>query len=567
MRRITELCAVLAMVVSLVPLDVFAAWQADGTAVCTAVGTQDYPIPVLEGTGGAVITWQDTREGLSDVYAQRLDAFGDAQWQSGGVVVCDTVNGQMNPRAVSCGGSDAIIVWQDSRNGVHYDIYAQRLDGSGNAQWGKNGVAVCGAAGAQQRPRLVSDGVGGAIIVWEDYRSGSSYDVYAQRVDGSGNMQWAPDGVPVCTVAGDDRYPELTPDASHGATVVWQDYRSGTSYDIYAQRIDGSGGAVWTPNGIAVCALAYGQILAQITPDGVGGAIVAWQDYRNTANNDLYAQRLNALGVPQWTTDGVPISTAADHQAECRICADGAGGAIVAWQDRRTGGVYDIYAQRVDASGTTLWTANGAAVCQATNTQRYCQLTPDGAGGATIAWEDYRTGTSYDIYAQHVSATGTTSWTPDGVAVCAATLDQGNVQVASEGTAGALFVWSDARVVGRDVYAQRLNGSGQIVSVAPFAPELKACTLSQNAPNPFNPTTKIVFSLHDAALVRLCVYDIAGRPVRVLKEGVFDAGRYEAVWDGNDSSGDRVASGVYFCRLEAPDLPGAVESTKMVMIR
>jgi hypothetical protein len=555
------------MVVSLIPLNLFAAWQTDGTAVCTAVGSQDFPIPVLDGAGGAVVAWHDTRGGLSDIYAQRLDASGGAQWQSGGVVVCDTVSHQMNPRAVSCGGSDAIIVWQDSRNGVHYDIYAQRLDGSGNAQWGKNGVAVCGAAGAQQRPRLVSDGAGGAIIVWEDYRSGSNYDVYAQRVDGSGNMQWAPDGVPVCAAAGDDHYPELTPDASHGAIVVWQDYRSGSQYDIYAQRVDGSGSVVWTVNGVAVCVLNYGQIWPRITSDGAGGAIVAWQDYRSTANNDVYAQRLDALGVPQWTANGVPISAAADHQVECAIYADGAGGAIIAWQDRRTGGVYDIYAQRVDASGTALWTANGAAVCQAANTQRYCQLTPDGAGGATIAWEDYRTGTNYDIYAQHVSATGTTSWTPDGVAVCAATLDQGNVQVASDGTAGALFVWSDARVVGRDVYAQRLNDSGQIVSVAPFAPELNACTLSQNAPNPFNPATKITFSLQGAARVRLCVYDIAGRLVRVLEEGVFGAGRHEAVWDGNDSSGDRVASGVYFCRLEAPDLRGAVESTKMVMIR
>ncbi|MBN1504399.1 MAG: hypothetical protein JW952_04975, partial [Candidatus Eisenbacteria bacterium] len=381
-RRIPQLCALLAIVVSLVPLDVFAAWQADGTAVCAAAGTQDYPIPVLDGAGGTVITWQDTRAGSSDIYAQRLNASGDAQWASGGVAVCDTVNAQVDPRAVSWGVGGAVIVWQDYRNGTHYDIYAQRIDGSGNAKWGKNGVAVCAAAGAQQRPRLISDGMGGVVIVWEDYRSGVGYDVYAQRVDSYGNMEWTPDGVPICTVAGDARYPELTVDATYGALIVWQDCRGATSQDVYAQRVDGSGNVVWAVDGVAVCTLDYTQVLPQVTTDGAGGAIITWQDYRNTVNNDIYAQRLSGSGVAQWTANGVPISTAASHQAECRICADGAGGAVIAWQDRRTGGVYDIYAQRVDASGTPLWTADGAPVCQAANTQRFCQLTPDGAGGA-----------------------------------------------------------------------------------------------------------------------------------------------------------------------------------------
>src|SRR5690348_9693452 len=83
--------------------------------------------------------------------------------------------------------------------------------------------------------------------------------------------------------------------------------------------------------------------------DGAGGAIVTWEDYRNGHNSDIYAQRINASGFVQWTTDGVPISTDSNDQTSPTIVGDDAGGAIIAWEDKRSGTNYDIYAQRIDA--------------------------------------------------------------------------------------------------------------------------------------------------------------------------------------------------------------------------
>ena len=77
---------------------------------------------------------------------------------------------------------------------------------------------------------------------------------------------------------------------------------------------------------------------------------------------------------------GLPVITASNHQLEHAVCPDGAGGAILAWQDYR-GASIDIYAQRINAAGVTLWTANGVAVCTATGTQGAPAVTPDGAGG------------------------------------------------------------------------------------------------------------------------------------------------------------------------------------------
>lgn len=78
-------------------------------------------------------------------------------------------------------------------------------------------------------------------------------------------------------------------------------------------------------------------------------------------------------------------------------------------------------------------------------------------------------------------------------------------------------------------------------------------TLFQNAPNPFNPATTINFRLPQAQPVRLVVYDLQGRMVRTLVDGVRVAGGHAVVWDGTDAGGQGVSSGTYLYRLETED--------------
>ena len=69
-------------------------------------------------------------------------------------------------------------------------------------------------------------------------------------------------------------------------------------------------------------------------------------------------------------------------------------------------------------------------------------------------------------------------------------------------------------------------------------------------PNPFSAGTRIAFSLPREESARLTVVDVSGREVRVLLDGAAPAGRSTLDWDGRDASGTRVASGVYFFRLQ-----------------
>jgi hypothetical protein len=104
-----------------------------------------------------------------------------------------------------------------------------------------------------------------------------------------------------------------------------------------------------------------------------------------------------------------------------------------------------------------------------------------------------------------------------------------------------------------------VNDSEDIFTEAP-----QVFTLSQNAPNPFNPSTAIGFSLFRAAEVRLTVYDTIGREVAVLAEGSYPAGDHTVRWDGRDHRGVKVSSGVYLYRLTAG---GKSETRRMALVR
>lgn len=91
-----------------------------------------------------------------------------------------------------------------------------------------------------------------------------------------------------------------------------------------------------------------------------------------------------------------------------------------------------------------------------------------------------------------------------------------------------------------------------------------AYALFQNNPNPFNPTTTISFNLASEGQVRLAVYNITGQRVKTLLNGPRQAGLHNVVWDGRDESGNSVASGIYFYRMETADY---TESKQMVLLK
>lgn len=451
-----------------------ATWPCDpdvNVPLCTAAGNQSNPQLVADGAGGAIVAWVDLRNGNEDIYAQHVLASGvvDPAWPVNGLALCTAPDNQRYPTVVSDDAGGAIVTWMDLRSGASYDIYAQHVLGPGAVDplWPGNGVAVCDAVHDQARPIIAPDGAGGAIITWHDYRGNVNWDIYAQRilVSGSPDPAWPSNGRALCWAANEQSYPRIVTDGGGGAIVTWQDWRN-SQWDIYAQRVSAAGVTQWTSNGLAISLAQDSQSYPCLVSDGAGGAIITWNEDRD-ADWDIYAQRVLAAGNvdPAWPVNGRALCTASQDQDSPVILADDSGGAIVAWEDFRDGN-WDVYAQRVDSSGTIQWTTNGRALCTNTSTQQYASITTDGAGGAIVRWKDLRNGDD-DVYAGRVTAGGAVPWTADGVAVCTASGGQFNINLVTDGMGGAVITWEDARSGGSDIYAQGIDSSGNLGNQAP----------------------------------------------------------------------------------------------------
>jgi len=528
---------VAALAIVLPSLVAGADWVPNGVVVAGGSSNQ-LLVSACASAGGVIMVWQDRRAASgSDVYAQRLTSDGTVApgWPASGLPVCSVEQDQTSAAVVSDGAGGAYVAWQDFRSGSDWDLYAQHVTMAGSvaAGWPHDGLAVCAAAGNQLRPVLAGDGAGGLLIAWVDGRSGEGdYDIYAQRVTPAGSIVagWPTNGAVVCAAPGDQSEPEIVSDGANGLIAVWVDGRlGGTNVDLYALRLTASGarGSGWQDGGTPICQAAGGQFSPTIAADGSGGAIIAWSDFRS----------------------GVDVCGAGGDQRNPVAVADGSGGAILAWLDARDGSVNHLFVSRLTGDGAISpgWTTGGNAICTAAGGQFAPALVGDGAGGSVIAWYDNRAGGgNTDVYAESLTGAGqlTPGWTDGGLAVCAANQGQWFPAVVSDGGSGAFVGWHDARSgAGNVIYAQHVAPpppAGIADGARPVA------SLDPPRPNPVTNTMQLSFSLPQRTWVTLRLYDPSGRVVRTLAHGTVDAGRHALVWDGRNDRGGRVPAGVYF---------------------
>jgi hypothetical protein len=177
-------------------------WDSGGVVVTAASGNQFPMDAISDGTGGAIIVWDDNRvsQGIPDVFGQRINCDGAALWQVNGIPIANTpgaLNGQPvsqgNAKLTSDGAGGAIVVWVqgtqvDMAGDIQNDIYAQRLNANGVLQWIQTGVPIATACfnnstnvfdciNDKRNPQIISDGAGGAIITWDEVRDGFNFSV------------------------------------------------------------------------------------------------------------------------------------------------------------------------------------------------------------------------------------------------------------------------------------------------------------------------------------------------------------------------------------------------------
>lgn len=392
------------------------------------------------------------------------------QWSSNTALntpVCVDLGRQIDLRMADDDKGGVFITWKDYRSGGGVglpDIYIQYLNEAGYPQWTTNGVALCTDAADQSTPSIVSDMAGGVIVAWSDWRTGIERDLFAQRIDSAGVIQWTINGVGVANKPEREHNEKIVSDDAGGAIIVWEQQGGNGNWDLWAQRINHSGAPLWPVGGVPLCTVDANRLNPKVQKDGKGGAIITWQDYRNLTDYNVYAQRISASGSLLWGTGALAICSAQGAQIDPKIDPDSAtGGAYIVWVDKRNLADYDIYAQKVDENGNILWGNDGVVVTNAAGNQSVQDILSNGnvTNGLIVTWKDVRSG-NYDIYAQKLSPSGVRQWTNNDMPVCTSINDQLNPNILHDKAGGAIIVWQDASGIDTDIKSQRINGNGVI---------------------------------------------------------------------------------------------------------
>jgi hypothetical protein len=285
-----------------------------------------------------------------DLFAQRIDNQGNLLWASP-ITITSAPGGQYYGDSTSDGRGGFLVAWEDVRDPGDYNIYAQRIAPDGSILWQHDGVVVCADSAQQRVGDIAPDGTGGAYVSWFDDRGDVlRADVYVQRVTLSGTLAWPVDVAAITSMVHLERPNDMVPDGTGGAIVIAQRNIEGNTMeaDVLAQRVSQTGELLWGPEAVNVTPWQGQQGFAVALPDDSGGVYVAWLDNSTDQYSyDNWMQHVGANGNRLWPGHGVPILIMPGREDYPALISDGLGGIIVAWQDFRNDPEGpDLYAQR-----------------------------------------------------------------------------------------------------------------------------------------------------------------------------------------------------------------------------
>jgi hypothetical protein len=338
LRRVLISILLIGLSISIVIAKESAVW--DVTTVCDADEKQSQQRVIAVGDGYSIIVWKDNRDGdiFPDIYAQKFDSYGNAQWDSNGVIVSIDSLPDMIPSLADDGTGGACVIWKTSSSP---SVYVQRVKSNGDLAW-TSGPAVMGLTSSVSAPDILSDGNEGAIAVW----TGGDTNIYALRIDSEGDTLWGP--TTICDASNDQTSPTIISDTSGGSIVIWHDKRYSGMEAIFAQKIDEDGESQWDEDGVLMYR-SENAISAQdneIVSDDSCGAIVL---FHRISDNKDFIQRINSDGYCPWDTSGIPLPGIVSIST---ICGSGTSGVIFLWDPSNNG---EIKGLKYNLSGAKVW--------------------------------------------------------------------------------------------------------------------------------------------------------------------------------------------------------------------
>lgn len=447
-----------------------------------------------DGAGGAFYAWYASQK----IFINRIDMNGYIQWGTA-VTVDSGFATPFAPGLVVDGATGAFIHYAQNST-----VKLQHIDATGNLQWAVaktlffNVTSVINSASVSK---------GNNALYIAALRGGGSTGVIVQKVDFNGVPQFDSSGV-LITNFYDYRQPRVLPDGAGGLVTSYEDHIPNNNH-VRIQRVDSSGVALWTTNGIildVISVLSFPQIRFVKTSDN--NFLTAWT---TASNAELLIQKFDTSGNFLWGSNEAVVCNAAGGQNDPAMLADSSGGAWIAWRDGRNLPT-DIYIQHFDAAGNATCAINGLEIYSLNSYIPVPVLARDGSMGVKVFWQGQPAGNGLTM--QRVDVNCNRGCAVNGVPVTATdrhVMNSGTV-VQSSANTNILFIQSNSGAM----YAKYIPAG------CPFTTGIEENIEGGNMlavyPNPANQSVVISWQFAENEKIELKILDVMGKEIYSLHE-------------------------------------------------
>jgi large repetitive protein len=380
-------------------------------------------------------------------------------------------------RAISrVGAGLALVISAGALAGIHTDAVAARPSGAAKAALvvgAERAASTARPANGQSAPAVAWNGQR-YLVVWAEGSADGTSSIYAARVSPTGTVL-DPNGI---LLGSGDAFETLSaPGVAGGAgkfLVMWEREPEGTYDDLDAAMVTNAGvvqrhwGLSFVDNQQSLPVAAWNGKLFQ----------AVWEDQPDAVQEDIFGARVTRDAVtldgcssdscPNGDDPGIAISVGPMDETAPAVAANDQY-SVAVWTDANSATATDISASGVATNGDILAFGTKYTISGAAGAQSEASIARTG-DTFLIAWTDRRSGSVPNIYSTLIrpgteSDFNATPLSPNGVAVSTAAGSQSAPSVARRGT-GYVVAWTDTRNGGSDVFAARVNAAGVVVDQA-----------------------------------------------------------------------------------------------------
>ncbi len=443
-----------------------AAWSTDPAVnmmIADGSGAQTVPHIVPSTDGGCFVSWYDSGSGY-DVRLQRLDFEGNEVWAPNGILVGNLNYSSVMDYALARNADNQVFLAYMSDATGSDQVVANLVLPDGSLPWG-NGIQLTSGTNYFAKPEAAAMPDGSFVAGWID----EDTSVF-QRLDISGTPQWTTPLIVTDPNGGTLMVSDMGESEDGTVIASFVQYLTFTgSKHLYAQKINADGDAVWGSNPVVVFdtgSLQFGNF-PDFATDGAGGALFSWYDTSQSLLQ-CYVQRLTSAGIEAFGHNGVAVSTSDPYQRvnPVAIFLPATQDVLTFWvEENFNQSAWGIYGQKISSTGQRMWTDAGKSLTavDSQNEQQLNVLSME--GDALVSYMSEVSAGVFHLFATRIDAEGSFVWTPQIVGASTVNSDKLFHESALSIWGPALFIWDDHRSDDGDVYGQNINPDGSFGNV------------------------------------------------------------------------------------------------------